>query len=246
MSFNLHLSRKSPRDLRTRLPEHDCAWIAANRRPFDDYAVASLVPAVFERYARILHPAWTTDDEPIRWDAVAAWSNRTIHALAQWEYICLPLGDPPTAAPFATAPREGSLPPHQLAALCALLAAHTVTPEQCFVGLWEGYGGIKQTPWDRAPVLVLDQRTFVVRRGSIELAQAVGRPTWNSPSPEGPTIFWPADRAWFVASDPDLDSTYVGGSQPLITALRAGADLEAWPAGPADLVTVVSDQINAP
>ncbi len=60
-----------------------------------------------------------------------------------------------------------------------------------------------------------------------------------------PTLLWPADRAWFVASDPDQDSTYVGGSASLIESLLASPDLEAWPVEADDWVAIGSDEINA-
>lgn len=59
-----------------------------------------------------------------------------------------------------------------------------------------------------------------------------------------PTLIWPADRAWFVAGDVDLDSTYVGGSHDLIAAILAEPDLEAWPVDLADSVVVGSDTLN--
>ena len=37
---------------------------------------------------------------------------------------------------------EGHLGDELLAALCALLARHTTTPEDCYFALWEGYGQI--------------------------------------------------------------------------------------------------------
>lgn len=40
-----------------------------------------------------------------------------------------------------------------------------------------------------------------------------------------PNIWWPADRAWFVASDVDLMSTYVGGATELANALNGGTEL---------------------
>lgn len=247
MRFSLRLPGRSPEDRRPRVPEQDGAWIAANRRSFFDYSVGSLVPVVFERYARVLHPAWAAGDQPVRWDEVAAWSGRTIHRLAQWEFISRPLTDPHSASPFVQPPRPHGLPPPHLAVMCDLLAAHTSTLDQCFVAVWEGYGWLEWSAWRSSPVLLLDQRTFLVRRGSIELAQAVG---YGAPSgtrvAEPPTILWPADRAWFVASDPDLDSTYCGGSDALIESLLAHRDLEAWPAEPVDRVAVDSDEINAP
>ena len=78
------------------------------------------------------------------------------------------------------------------------------------------------------------------------LALAVGRGGPNGGiSIEPPSIFWPADRAWLVASDPDLDSTYLGGSNALIEAVLSHPDLEAWRATADDDVAIGSDEINA-
>ncbi|MGZ6273480.1 MAG: hypothetical protein ACXWM8_04200, partial [Candidatus Limnocylindrales bacterium] len=62
---------------------------------------------------------------------------------------------------------------------------------------------------------------------------------------ELPTLLWPTDRAWFVASDPDLDSTLVGGSAALVSAVLDGPLWEAWPAAANDL-TCSDDPINGP
>ena len=89
-------------------------------------------------------------------------------------------------------------------------------------------------------------RTFLVRQGPLGLALAVGRGgPFGGVSIEPPSIFWPADRAWLVASDPDLDSTYVGGSNALIEAVLTHPDLEAWRATADDEIVIGSDEINA-
>ena len=48
--------------------------------------------------------------------------------------------------------------------------------------------------------------------------------------PQPPSIFWPDDRAWFVASEIDLPYTYVAGSAELIADVLAAPGLEAVPA----------------
>jgi len=229
------------------MPEQDVGWIAANRRPFSNFAVGSLVPVVFEGYARVLHPAWASPGEPVRWETVATWAGRHMHSLAQWDFLFRPKGEPSGPAPFVANPDTNGLPPHQLAALCELLATHTSTPEQCFVGVWEGYvWPATDSEWSPSPTLRLDQRTFLVRQGPLGLALAVGRGGPNGGiSIEPPSIFWPADRAWLVASDPDLDSTYLGGSNALIEAVLTHPDLEAWRATADDEVAIGSDEINA-
>jgi hypothetical protein len=223
-------------------------WIAAARRPFADYVVGSLVPVSFERYARVLHPARTVSNTSVRWETVAHWSGRTVHSLAQWEALSRPLGDLAAPPPFVYPPNTGGLRGVQLAAFCGVLAAHTASRDDCYIGVWHGYGW----RFDRSDLaswfeLRLDQRTFLVRRGSIETAREVGwRHADGTFVPEPPTIIWPADRAWFIASDVDLDSTYLGGSRDLIDALVADPRLEAWEVGAADPITAGSDEINGP
>ncbi len=245
--MRIHLrSLRRPTDDRPRVPEQDVAWIAAGRQPFHAYTVGSLVPVLFDRYARVLHPAWAAPDVPVRWDAVAAWAGTQVHALAQWEALSRPRIDPHPPSPFVVQPDTGCLPPGHLAALCDLLAAHTTTPDQCFVGRWEGYGRMADSEWSPSPVLMLEQRTFLVRRGPIDLALSIGQRRSSGPLvAEPPTILWPADRSWFVASDPDLDSTYLGGPDALIESLVAHRDLEGWPVEAGDRVTIGSDVINA-
>lgn len=228
------------------MPEQDVAWIAANRRPFSDFAVGSLVPVVFDGYARVLHPAWAGPGVPVRCETVAKWAGRHMHSLAQWDFLFRPKAEPSDPTPFVAHPDTGGLPPGQLAALCDLLATHTSTPDLCFVGVWEGYGWLADSEWSASPTLRLDERTFLVRQGPLGIALAVG---WRASNGgfviEPPTILWPADRSWFVASDPDLDSTYIGGSNALIDAVLTHPDLEAWRATADDLVSIGSDEINA-
>jgi hypothetical protein len=245
-AMRFHLRRRQPeRTERPLVNDEDAAWIGRARRPFDAYDVGSLVPVVFERYARVLHPARAWPNAPVRWDAVAAWSGRTIHALAQWDFVSRPLGEVAAPSPFLQPPRLGGLPPHELDTLCSVLAAHTTTAERCFLGMWEGYGGLLLSEWASGSELRLDQRTFLVTQGPISTAARVDLRFASACFSEPPTLIWPADRAWFIASDPDLDSTYVGGSGDLIAAVLAEPGLEAWPANSNDRVSIDGDSINS-
>lgn len=219
--------------------------MAGNRLPFGDYAVGSLVPVVFERYARVLHPAWSPARKPLRWDLAAAWADRTMHALAQWEDLSTPVSGVDQAPPFVAPPDTGGLPHASLAALCEVLAAHTGTPDRCFVGVWDGYGWPGEA-WPGSEVLDLENRSFLVRRGPLSLALDIGlRPPFDRVPSVPPTLMWPADRKWFVASDTDLDSTYLGGSSLLVDALLRCPELEVWPVTATDRVDAGSDRINA-
>jgi len=64
-------------------------------------------------------------------------------------------------------------------------------------------------------------------------------------SPDTPDgCWWPQDRAWFVATDIDLMSTYIGSSRDCARALRACPALEAVDTAAANSVTWDSDDIN--
>jgi hypothetical protein len=202
---------------------------------------------IFEAYARVLHPAWAPSehkDTTLRWAAVAAWSGRTIHALAQWESLCSPATAADPVPPFEAPPDKDGLDPDGLAELCDVLAVHTRTPDDCFIGVWEGYGWPVEE-WAGPDVLDLENRSYLVRRAPLALALEVGwRPVPDRLVVEPPSLLWPADRAWFVASDTDLDSTYLGGSAALIEALLAHSELEVWPVAPEDPIAIDGDGIN--
>lgn len=62
--------------------------------------------------------------------------------------------------------------------------------------------------------------------------------------PQSPSIFWPNDRSWCVATEIDLDSTYVGGSRQLVDALLADPRFEAWPVQLDDRIDSGADDLN--
>ncbi len=225
MRFLLKRRQDEP-PARQPLDRRETTWVSTNRRSFDTFSVGSLVPVAFDRYARVLHPASTYDNRPVRWDEVAGWSGKTAHALAQWEWLAQPIrGRELGPRPFVLPPRAGGLPQGQLRALSELLAGHTADPEHCFIGLWDGYGSpavwltkgsgpghtgpAVEAPtsplWAEGRELRFDYRAFVVLEGSIatvsEMADRHGPFGYQLP----PTLFWPADHAWFVATDPDLE-----------------------------------------
>jgi hypothetical protein len=80
-------------------------------------------------------------------------------------------------------------------------------------------------------------------RGPLDLAAAN---LADEPGEQSATLWWPRDRAWCVATDPDLVSTYVGGSAACIGDLLAASGVEAAPAGPFQSVTGDADRINPP
>jgi hypothetical protein len=214
------------------------AWCTSALTPARPPVVASLLPPAFAAYARVLHPAVRydgDDDVEVPWAAVARHNRRTAHRLMQWPAItgswdyAADLDQPEL---WNDAPAEGHLPVSVAARLAAVLARHTAAADDCWFGLAA----------DAAPDLAGDDPHLLVR-GPLTLAVANFVP---EPAEQGPSLWWPADRAWCVVTDPHLTSTFVGGSAAAIADVLAADGVEAWPAEPGDPVTPDSDPVNPP
>ena len=235
-------------------------WIRAALAPFSAYQVTSVVPGGFPGYARVLHPA----EEPgwgnrlVRWAEVAAWSGRPLGGDAQFHSIALPPDRPARAAPWSSqGPRTGSLYPPDAEVLAGILRGWTATPEQCW---WEGWGWegmvalsregeAPLTPANPIPAPVwqgtrvrLPNRNYLLYAGPVEAVTAVAPLSGDG---QTANLWWPADRAWCVASEIDLPWTYLGGPAGLIGAVRADPRLEALPARPDDPLGRVEDWVSA-
>ena len=221
------------------------AWVdeALGEQPWA--TVRSEIPAGFESYARVLHPAWrdTKDGgaEPVRWTEVAMETGRTVHPLMQFERIAGIPDDPNAQPPWGSRPRANGVG-DVAGALIPILRRHTTTPDRCVLGVWEGYGGLDMVPaLISAPRASKPGRSYLLFEGPLEAVLGFNVGPW-----EAPNIWWPEDRAWFVSTDIDLDSTYIGGRDELIGAILAEGDLEAFPAEIGDRVDIGADEINPP
>ncbi|MDL4775230.1 hypothetical protein [Actinomadura xylanilytica] len=113
----------------------------------DASVVAALLPACFEAYARVLHPAEDADGGPVRWDAAASWAGGAIHPRVQFRALAaLRRGTPDDPAPWDEPPARGTLAAPQLRALCAVLARHTGRADDCLFCIWEGWGWLGGSP----------------------------------------------------------------------------------------------------
>ncbi len=166
--------------------------------------------------------------------------------------------------------RVGSLAPSALSALIDVLTPAT-GDQDCFHALWEGWGwvdgsGVKvltltddgrvepgpavrpgvSAQVRALPRLHLPHREYLLFRGPLRAALHMG---WEgSPGgfePQSPSLFWPADHSWFVSTEIDFESTLVGGSAALISAVLTTPGLDAWPVEPDDDVTAYGDLPNS-
>ncbi|MDO8106072.1 hypothetical protein Q6348_02545 [Isoptericola sp. b441] len=126
--------------------EHHVAagqWLVERLGPLGA-RVGSLVPAGYEAYARVLHPAETADGTPARWGDVAAACGTTVHPAVQfWRLVGAP--DPWRADDGrwpGYAPRVGTLDAVTYGAVVEALATHRGAAAEVVAGLWEGFGWI--------------------------------------------------------------------------------------------------------
>ena len=234
-------------------------------------AVGLTVPRSYPAYARICHPAVNKVGEPVSWSDVAEATGRRPHALMQWHAI---VGSPDYLNMRGSLwdganPCRGDLAHSALTVLCDRLAEDARGELDCYFCLWEGYGGLDEYGWLEATapprssvddrdrrIFTLDEigrsrsrlrlpsRDYVVLAGPLRGALRIGSFSLGIFWPQSPNLFWPANRAWCVASEIDFDSTLVGGSTRLIEAILNTPELDTWPVGPDDSLAYDADKLN--
>jgi hypothetical protein len=235
------------------------AWLPSRIEWGDDW-VTGTVGTGYQAYARIFHPL-DDGPNPPRWADVAAQHGRTMHPSAQWEHISSTVAPTDTMSRgrgFPGEPDIGNLHAEALSSLCTLLRDYTTTPDDCWFAVWDGWGwqhpgahsvmqatriGEPAPPVEHAsdekrlnlaaPKFSLPHRDYYLFTGPIDAATRIGdwiTATWFDP--QSPSIFWPTDLAWCVATEIDFDTTVVGGTRDLIAAISSSTQLEALPIAP--------------
>ncbi|WP_317494201.1 hypothetical protein [Haloechinothrix sp. LS1_15] len=85
-------------------------------------------------------------------------------------------------------------------------------------------------------------RDYILFSGSLEGAEPFDE---GDGGRQSPNLMWPSDRAWFVGSEIDFDSTLVAGSAELIAEVLAEPALDAWIVSTEDCLALEGDTINA-
>lgn len=111
------------------------------------------------------------------------------------------------------------------------LAAHTATPNRCYLCLWDGY------QYDRfptgAPVVVdVPHRRYLLLEGGLDDLEG-----WETDLGVGgplvpPAFIWPADHAWIFVSDVDPHWAGIGAGQQAIGELLDDPVLDVVVADP--------------
>jgi hypothetical protein len=167
--------------------------------------------------------------------------------------------------------RVGTLVPETLGVLLDVLGPAT-GGQDCFHALWQGWGWVDGTgivvlrasrdgehplpaaaplPWvapdvRQGPRLRLPGRDYLLFRGPLSAALRMGcqvDATWLDP--QSPSLLWPRDQSWCLATEIDFDSTLIAGSTDLVDAIVAAPGLEAWRVQEDDDLTASADVINS-
>lgn len=205
----------------------------------------SWIPTGFESYVRILHPAYErvrgegieVAQRVIPWSTLSEWSGRPLDATSHVLDLLFDADGNEWSehGQRGHVPLQGQLDSSLLAELLLHLSKRTTSPDEIWMLIWTGFGGPTDTvglPIEISEQLLRSGREYVLRRGSI-----VSSPEEHGDSifEHAPSFWWPDDRAWFVSSDIDSSSTYVGGSRELIEQILSDlifesfrADLDDW------------------
>ncbi|MEU4314275.1 hypothetical protein [Nocardia sp. NPDC024068] len=213
-------------------------WVRDSVVTHDQARVESLVPLVFDAYARLLHPVESVAEHGrvrwLRWSDLAVASGASIHPTVQLMGLLERLPAPGRTGVATAAPVPDW--PSQLDALARVLAGHTSTSDACWFAFWEGnsaFDGIRVA----GTSLEIDGFRYYLAKGPVTAASRTLR---GVPA----HLWWPVDRAWFVSTHFDFTSAYLGGSRACIDAVLNCADLESLPASGQDPVTSDSDRLN--
>lgn len=214
------------------------------------------IPAGFRRYARIFQPGWAIvftaeawkdfpsgheerHATPVSWSAAAAASHRVPHRQMQWGAIsrliwtsrgladCEPVLGGRTVWP----PNEGTLPRDMVDSLFSILARHTPAGSACGYAYWTGFGG---KPLEGVlGKLDVGSYDYAVLQAPLAEIHALMRVDHNS-EVHGPNLLWPLDASWCLSLPFHRDSTYLGGSEALLSDVLACDCLETFEAFPGD------------
>ncbi len=128
----------------------------------------------------------------------------------------------------------------QWRALLRLLAKGTADPDDCYFGLWDGWGFAE--PARRWPTFGIPHdderplRSYFLFHGALREAEIWG---WGAPADAGiwdrpefsrggaPALVWPSDHTWCIAADIDPHWAGIGASAPGIERLIGDPLLDA-------------------
>jgi hypothetical protein len=224
--------------------------------------VSEQVPAKFDCYLRILHPAFDSSGRDVPWAEVASRTGRVVHPRVQWHCL-VGSTDPdiPTSSLWqGHRPYLGELPYSQLDGLCEILSRHTSdADERCFFGISTTLD-YPSLPESHEPLLELPDREFAVISGPLSAAGSLGIEVPGGEVEQAPqkstlryltgamgqppNLIWPPDQKWYVCSEIDFDSTLIGCTHELASEIVQSDNLESLFVRPGDSLCADGDDVN--
>jgi hypothetical protein len=209
-------------------------WLVAGLHGFGE-SVLSLVPAGFSAYVRIFHPAQkrigSREIAFVSWHEIAAANGKQAHAGMQFVGLTGMLSEDGVGQPsvFDHPPESGSLPEELALPLATVLAHNTSTADRCWFAVWEGWGGLPDEAL-RAPTFSVPGREYYLLTGPVD---ALAGGAYDFLGLQSPNLVWPEDRAWCLATEVDLDTTYLGCDDACSAEVVSLPELEALAVNPA-------------
>ena len=226
-------------------------WVLDALGPFATFE--GIVPPLFEAAVRILHPASDDAGERLRWRDVAERAGTVLHPLAQWEDLSRhdrTLGAPrlgeldldelaaiaDVLAGATTTPERCSAAFWEGTGVLGTFAVVTARRTDGADALPEEHDDGRPTGRDH-PAIAAAGSIGLPQRECLLFAldvRVLTEPTWARDNGfadatgtvvQTPLALWPEDRAWYLASEIDFDSTLIGGSEELVARILALADL---------------------
>jgi hypothetical protein len=196
----------------------------------------------------------------VRWEEIAEANGKVAHPAMQWPSItagCDLSEDGTQPGLWERAPQGDSLPLRHTRVLCEILDEFTRTPELCWCAVWEGYGhmiGLRNV--SMLPRLKMSNRAMIVACGPLSaVPEKSFVDEFTDPSKDSsgwqtvesyrsPSLWWPNDRAWCVATDIDMQVTYVGASTTCVDRLLEDQRLEVMRVSADQDITYEADATN--
>jgi hypothetical protein len=107
--------------------------------------------------------------------------------------------------------------------------------------VWNGFGISTREEVRAAPTFVVPAREYHLLHGPVD---CITESVLDGLRHQSANIWWPEDRIWCVATEIDLNTTYIGCDDACRDAILALPGVEALEIDPAAGISWLSDTIN--
>lgn len=150
------------------------------------------------------------------WSRFPVWGPRGFPAYARLRFVPDPEFDGQPITEIASV--DGPSEIWQLGVATTVLAGHTTTKDECYYAIWDAWDSVDLESTGAALMSSVPDRRYRLFKGTTDSLPKDRyeqlSETWQLPIP---ALIWPADHAWFIASDIDPHFAAIGAS---VSAVR--------------------------